>query len=110
MLGSTVPSHSAVRRLALARGISFCGSTSAYVALVSLVYQRTGSPAWVSAAALASFAVPALVSPLAGAVGDRYDRRTTMVASDLLAAACFVAMALANAPAALLGIKLLASL
>jgi len=109
MFAVEVPSHSAVRRLALARAISFCGSTSAFVALVSAVYARTGSPAWVSAVAFASFATPALVSPLAGAIGDGYDRRRVMIASDLLGAAGFVAMALASAPAALVGIKVLAA-
>jgi MFS family permease len=98
-----------VRRLALARAISFCGSTSAYVALAAYVYARTGSPTWVAAVALASFATPALVSPLAGAVGDRRDRRDVMVASDLLGAACFIAMALTPAPAALVALKALAS-
>jgi MFS family permease len=98
-----------VRRLALARAISYCGSTSAYVALAAYVYARTGSPTWVAAVALASFATPALVSPLAGAIGDAHDRRRVMVASDLLGAACFAAMALTPAPAALVALKVLAA-
>ena len=110
MLSVAVPSRFAVRRLALARAISFFGGTSAYVALAAVVYARTGSAAWVAAVAFASFATPALASPLAGTIADRHDRRAVMVCSDLLGALCFVAMALVSAPAALVGIKVAAAL
>jgi MFS family permease len=43
-------------------------------------------------------------------IGDRHDRRMVMIVSDLLGAACFVAMAFAAAPAALVAIKVLAAL
>jgi MFS family permease len=98
-----------VHRLALARAISFAGSTSAFIALAAVVYAKTGSAVWPAAAALASFATPALLSPFAGLIGDRYDRRTVMICSDLLGALCFAAMALLSAPGALVGTKVLAS-
>ncbi len=110
MLSVAVASRNPVRRLALARAVSFFGSTSAFVALASVVYARTGSASWVAAVALASFATPALASPWAGALADRHDRRAVMVCSDLLGALCFVAMALVGAPAALVGIKVVAAL
>ena len=51
--------------------------------------------AWVSAALLAWIGVGGLVSPIAGSLGDRYDRRRVMIASDLAGAATFAAIALA---------------
>ena len=98
-----------MRRVALARAISFAGSTSAFVALAASLYASTGSAVWVSAAALASFAMPALVSPLSGAIGDRHDRRRVMVVSDLLGSACFAVMAVTSAPLALVSVKALAA-
>jgi MFS family permease len=99
-----------VRRLAAAQAISFAGGTSAYVALTASIYARTGSAVWVAAVAAVSFGLPSLASPLAGALGDRHDRRRVMVCSDLLGAACFVGLALLSAPAALVGAKALAAL
>jgi MFS family permease len=105
-----VPSDPAVRRLALARLISATGSVAANIALASVLYARTGSAAWVAAALFISFATPALFSPLAGTLGDRLDRRRLLIASDLFGAACFTAMALVTAPAALLAVAFPAAL
>jgi MFS family permease len=103
-------SPSAVRRLALAQAISFAGGTSAYVALTSAIYTRTGSAVWVAAVAAVSFALPSLISPIAGVLGDRYDRRAVMAYSDLLGTVCFVALAFCSAPLALLGVKAVAAI
>ena len=89
---------SALRRLAVARAISVAGSEAAYIALIALVLERTGSASWVAAALVAMFVVQALASPVAGLLGDRVDRRRLMIASDLTAAACFCALPLAGAP------------
>ena len=110
MLAVPIPSELAVRRLALARLVSVAGSASARVALAAVLYARTGSAAWVSAELFISFATPALASPLAGALGDRLDRRSLLIGSDVLGAMCFVAMALVSAPAALLAIAVPAAL
>ena len=104
-----IPSRAAVRRVALARAISAAGNASAFVALSAVLYASTGSAVWVSAAALASYAPPALISPLAGAIGDRRDRRRVMVISDLLGSGCLVLMALVSGPAALVGVRVLAA-
>lgn len=105
-----VPSDPAVRRLALARLISATGSMAASTALAAVLYARTGSAAWVSAALFVSFGTPAVFSPLAGTLSDRLDRRQILIASDLLGAACFAAMALVTAPAALLALAFPAAL
>lgn len=105
------PSKKAVNRIALARAISFSGGNAAFVALLVVLYQETDSASVVALGALASFAVPALASPFAGWLGDRFDRRRVMVASELLGAACFFAMAVfASAPAELLILRVVASL
>lgn len=92
----------AVRRLALARLISLTGGAAAYLALNFVIYERTGSATWVAAALFLTFGTIGFVSPLAGALGDRFDRQRVMIASDLAAAVCFLAMALVRDPALLL--------
>src|SRR5205823_993853 len=101
MIAVNVPSDAALRRLASARLVSVAGSVSAGVALAAVLYARTGSAAWVGAALLIALGTPAALSPWAGALADRLDRRRLLIASDLCGAACFAAMALVTDPAAL---------
>ncbi len=83
----------AIRRLAVARFISWAGSQAANIALLALVYERSdGSGVWISAALLAALGARVVASPWAGALGDYFDRRLVMVGSDLVAAGCFVAI------------------
>ncbi len=83
--------------LSASRLISITGGMVSYVALVSVVYDRSGrSGSWVAAALVVMFGVTALVGPWAGALGDRFDRRRLMMMSDLAAAATFVAIAFAH--------------
>ena len=81
------------RRLAFGRLVSLSGGSAAFVALVAAVYGETGSALWVSAAIFASVASSVAAAPLAGWVGDRFDRRTVLIAADLAAAAVSLAMA-----------------
>ncbi|HYU94511.1 MAG TPA: MFS transporter [Actinomycetota bacterium] len=94
----------AVRRLATARLISITGGAAAYTALMFTVYERTRSPAWLSATLLLTFGVNGFVAPLAGAIGDRFDRRRVMIVSDLGGVAAFAVMAFAGDPAWLLAL------
>ena len=55
-----------------------------------------------SAALLLTFGVTGFIGPLAGLLGDRYDRKKVLIASDLTGAACFAMMALGEDPAWLL--------
>lgn len=103
------PPEVVIRRLALARGITYSGGNAAFWALSAILYQTTSSPILVAAAALASFSVPAALSPLAGWLGDHFDRKQVMVGSELAGAITFVAMACVGSPAALLGLRVLAS-
>jgi MFS family permease len=106
----TIPSRSAARRVALARLISYTGTSAAYTALLYVVYRRTGSSAWVAGTLLLTLGTRGAITPLAGSLGDRFDRRRVMILSDLLGAACFAAMALAHAPVLLVALAFLATL
>ncbi len=99
-----------VRRIAVARAVSIAGAEAAYVAIVATMLDRTGSAAWVSAALLAWIGVGGLVAPIAGSLGDRFDRRRVMIISDLAGAASFAAIALVHTPVGLLGLTVVAAL
>lgn len=96
------PSKTAVRRLAAARTISITGGAAAYIALNFSIYERTGSATWVAATLLLTFGVTGFIGPLAGVLGDRYDRRIVLIVSDIAGALCFGMMALGDDPAWLL--------
>ena len=90
-MGRVASPDTAIRRLAVARFISWTGSQAANIALLALVYERSnGSGVWISAALLAALGARVVASPWAGSLGDYFDRRLVMVGSDLVAAACFV--------------------
>ena len=100
---------SPIHRIAIARAVSVGGTEAAFVALVALVYQTTGSGLWVAAVLGTWIGVEGLVAPLAGALGDRFDRQVVMVVADLAAALVFAAMAFVTHPAALVGLAALAA-
>ena len=98
MATQSTRSRAPVRRLAVARLISITGGAAAYLTLNYTIYKRTGSATWVAAALFLTFGTIGFVSPFAGALEDRFDRRRVMIASDLAGAACFFVMALVHAP------------
>jgi len=102
------PSRSAARRIALARLLSYAGTSAAFTALAYVVYRRTGSAGWVAATFLITLGLRGAVTPLAGALGDRFDRRFVMVWSDLLGALFFLLMPFAHAPWLLLFVAVFA--
>ena len=86
------------------RLISITGGAAAFAALNFTIYERTGSAAWLSASLLLTFGASGLFAPLGGVLGDRFDRRSVMIASDLAGAVAFGAMAFVEDPALLLAI------
>lgn len=98
--------------LSAAQLISVTGTTVSYVAIVTVVYERSGhSGPWVAATLVLMFALGAAAAPWAGALGDRADRRRVMIGSDLAAAAAFVGIAYTHSLpllAALAGISAIA--
>jgi MFS family permease len=104
------PPRTAVRRLALGRAISVAGTFAAGTALMYTIYRETQSTAWISATMLLTWAVIGFFSPLAGALGDRFDRRRVMIVSESAAALCWFAMAfVTQSPAVLLAIAFASS-
>jgi len=85
---------SAARRLALSRLVSLTAGSAAYIALISAIYNETGSALWVSAALFFGVVGSVVGAPAAGWIGDRFERRRVMVGSDLVAAVVAAAMAL----------------
>jgi len=93
------------------RLISSVGTMAAYVALVAVVYDRSGhSGGWVAAVLVVMFGVAAAVGPWAGALGDRFDRRRLMIVSDVAGAATFVGIAFAHSLVLLMVLAGLSSL
>src|SRR5436309_2200255 len=104
---SSIPSRSAARRVAAARLLSLTGSSAAFTALVFVVYRQTHSSRWVAAALLLTLGVRGLLSPLGSLLGDRFDRRSVMIVSDLAGAVCFAAMAFIHGAGPLLAMAFL---
>ncbi len=71
------------------------GSSAAAIALAAELWTRTGDPVWVAAAALSTSLVSGLLTPFAGALVDRNDRRRMMIGSDALGGVVFCALAVA---------------
>jgi MFS family permease len=85
------------RRLWLAEVVSYLGDWLSFVA-VSLLALQSGQGALGIAVVFAAHLLPeALVSPVAGVVADRYDRRRVLVAIALLQTLLMLAMTLAAA-------------
>jgi MFS family permease len=105
----TVTNRSAIRRLAAARLATMTGSWAANVAMAYVIYERTHSAVWLSAHYLLTFGVMGFVTPFAGALADRIDRRRLMIVSELLGGAAWTALVFVNAPWMLLTLAFIAS-
>ena len=107
---STTPYKTAVHRLAFGRMLSVAGGEVAFVALMALVFGRTHSAIWGSAALLAVVGTYGVAAPFAGMLGDRYDRRIVMICSDAAGAVINVALVFAHAPTILIGLAALGAI
>jgi MFS family permease len=74
----------AFRRLFLATVVSLIGDWFSFVAVTDLVTELTGKPGTAAYFYAASVLPVLLVSPLAGAIVDRRDRRSTLIWSDVV--------------------------
>src|SRR5437763_13423860 len=74
------PFHLLIASLA----VSSCGDWLYNVALLALVYERTGSATWVSLTTAVRVLPIVALGPLGGVLADRYDRRRLIVGSDLI--------------------------
>jgi MFS family permease len=80
------------RRLLAALAVSQLGDWLYNVALLAFVFDRTHSATWLGATTVARVLPVVLLGPLAGILGDRYDRRTVLVASDLARVAAMLGL------------------
>jgi len=87
-----------VRRLWVARSVSFMGDSLGLVALLLYVEESTGAALAVALLLLAGDFTPGLFGAFAGAIGDRFDLRRVMVVCDVLQGALVLAMAVALPP------------
>ena len=89
---------------------SSLGTLLAGIALAIDVKDRTNSGLWVGAVLVVEFLPTILVGLFLGPLLDRLERRSLMIASDLLRAAVFVALPFAGNAATIVGLALVAGL
>jgi MFS family permease len=102
-------SRSNITRLAVGRLISLTGGAAAYTALMYTVWNTTHSALWQSVTLLLTFGVVGILAPVTGQLGDRFDRRTVMIWSELVAAAAFGVMAFVDGTAILIGLAFISA-
>ena len=83
-------------RLWAGRFLSGTGAAIADIALAAEVYQRTGSPVWLSITLLLTFGISGLFGPLAGVIADKFDRRKVMITSECASAVVWSALLLST--------------
>jgi MFS family permease len=99
--------NSAYRRLIGSLAVSRAGDFLYTTALVVVVLERTGSAGWVAAALISRLLPYTVLTPLAGVLADRVDRRRLMVLSDAARFALMLVAALVVAVHAPIWILLL---
>jgi MFS family permease len=87
--------HPAFRRLWTARLLSFAGDSVGLIALMLYTAEHFGSGLAVALLLIAGDFVPGLLSPLAGTLGDRLDKRAVMVGCELVQGVVVAVIALA---------------
>jgi predicted MFS family arabinose efflux permease len=85
------------RSLLAGLAVSQIGDWLYNLALVTLVYQRTGSALWAGAATAARVIPMVALGPVGGVIADRFSRRQVMIASDLARLVLMAALALVAA-------------
>jgi predicted MFS family arabinose efflux permease len=86
--------YPAFRSLLAGLAVSQVGDWMYNVALVTLVYQRTGSALWAGAVTAARVVPLVVLGPVGGVVADRFGRRAVMIASDLARLVLMLGLAL----------------
>lgn len=85
------------RWLALGLGLSSVGVYAYHVALYTLVYEVTQSPAWAALTTIGRF-VPSLVfSSYGGVLAERFERRRLLMATDAISMVVMVTLAVVGA-------------
>ena len=90
--------------------MSSLGSGATAVAFGFFLYDRTGSAVWLSVWYFLSFGISGILTPVAGWLADRFDRRRLIIWSNLAAAGCSLALIATSQPVALVSIAFIASI
>ena len=93
-LRSLLAANTSFRSLWLARLLSFLGDSVGLIALLLYTADRYGSGLAVALLMIAGDFVPGLLSPVAGAISDRWDKRLVMVSCELGQGAILAVVAL----------------
>jgi MFS family permease len=88
--------------LAVARIVSLTGDSLSLVAMMLLVANRAGDALAVALLLLVGDFAPSLLSPVAGAISDRFDLRRVMIVSEVVQGGLILAIALTLPPLPLL--------
>jgi MFS family permease len=104
------PGRRAIYRVAAGNAINSIGSGATMVAFGFFLYDRTGSAIWLSVWFLTSFGITGVLTPVTGWLADRFDRRLIIILSNLAAGLCSLALMVAHAPIALIGIAFVAAI
>ncbi len=86
------------RNLWFGQIISLLGDWFNLIASAALISQLTGSGLAIGGLFVVRMLAPFLISPLAGVVADRYNRKTILIASDLVRAVVVLSMLLVRTP------------
>jgi MFS family permease len=89
--------YPAFRPLLAGLAVSQVGDWMYNLALVTLVYQRTGSALWAGAATAARVVPLVVLGPVGGVVADRFGRRGVMITCDLVRLVLMLGLALVAA-------------
>ncbi|MGH3211193.1 MAG: MFS transporter [Trebonia sp.] len=89
--------YPAFRSLLAGLAVSQVGDWLYNLALVTMVYQRTGSAMWAGIATAARVIPIVVLGPVGGVVADRFGRRGVMIASDLARLVLMLGLALVAA-------------
>jgi MFS family permease len=84
----------AFRTLWTARLISFLGDSLGLIALLLYTASHFGTGLAVALLMIAGDFIPSLLSPVAGAVGDRWDRRTVLISCEFVQAGLIAVIAI----------------
>lgn len=90
------------RTLSTARMVSYLGDSVSLVALMIYVADTVGQAIAIAVLLLVGDFAPSLLSPIAGAISDRFDRRRVMIICELVQCGLLLAIALALPPLPLL--------
>jgi MFS family permease len=104
------PGRAAIYRISAGSAVNSIGSGATNVAFGFFLYDRTGSAVWLSIWFFFSFGVTGILTPVAGWLADRFDRRRLILLSGVAAAAGSLALIFAHDPVALVAIAFVDSI